>query len=327
MLAFQPLQELFERAFHQENQKIRSSDPRKLYEPVVYSLKAGGKRIRPVLVLHAASLFAESVEPFLPAAFALEIFHNFTLLHDDIMDHAPIRRGEPAVHVCFGENSAILSGDAMSILAFQYLSQLETARLQPVLSLFSTTALQVCEGQQYDMEFETRSDVTLPEYLEMIRLKTAVLLACCLKTGALLAGADAHSADLLYDFGQAAGMAFQLQDDWLDVYGDEAHFGKKIGGDILENKKTYLLLTAQELGNQAEKTALLEWIGKQQYLPEEKIDAMRSLFTSTGAATATKNQMQSYVSEAMGYLDQLNVSEESKTELRDFAARVLSRAH
>jgi geranylgeranyl diphosphate synthase type II len=224
MISLQLLLQSFEKEFQKEIQSIHATSPVQLYEPVAYSLVGGGKRIRPVLLLHAASLFSEN--PFLayPAAFAIELFHNFTLLHDDIMDHAAIRRGIPSVHVRYSENSAILSGDAMSIMAFRYLTQCNTSDLAPILSLFSTTALEVCEGQQYDMEFEKRDQVTIAEYLEMIRLKTAVLIACSLKMGALLAGANARNCGLLYDFGILIGIAFQLQDDWLDVYGDERRF-------------------------------------------------------------------------------------------------------
>lgn len=326
MLSFPSLLASFEKEFQQEILTLQSTAPIRLYEPVVYSLEGGGKRIRPVLMLHAASLFSNQIAGVFPAAVAIELFHNFTLLHDDIMDHADIRRGVPAVHAKYGENSAILSGDAMSIMAFRFLSHCDAAKLPTVLSLFSKTALEVCEGQQYDMEFEERDQVTIAEYLEMIRLKTAVLIACSLETGALLAGADQRSCRLLYDFGIQTGMAFQLQDDWLDVYGEEDAFGKKIGGDICENKKTFILLKALELSDGATRAELLGWIGKQDFNPDEKVAAVREIFSRTGAAGETRKMMTHYHDLALETLSQLKVADQDKTELRNFAAKVLSRA-
>jgi geranylgeranyl diphosphate synthase type II len=326
MLSFQSLSALFEKEFQKEIHSIQSTDPVQLYEPVAYSLGGGGKRIRPVLTLHAASLFSGAIETVYPAAIAIELFHNFTLLHDDIMDHANIRRGVPAVHVKYGENSAILSGDAMSIMAFRFLSGCKAAKLPQILSLFSTTALEVCEGQQYDMEFEVRNEVTISEYLEMIRLKTAVLIACSLKTGALLGGADELNCQLLYDFGIQIGMAFQLQDDWLDVYGDENSFGKKIGGDICENKKTFILLKALETSDENTRSSLQGWIKKTDFDPHQKIKAVREIFTLTGAAEATRSLMKQYHDQAMESLAQLKIADTEKDELRYFASKVLSRA-
>lgn len=325
MISLQLLLDSFEKEFHKEIQIIQGTSPVQLYEPVTYSLEGGGKRIRPVLLLHAASLFSDHPEIASPAAIAIELFHNFTLLHDDIMDHAAIRRGVPAVHVKYGENSAILSGDAMSIMAFRYLSKCETDKLAPLLSLFSATALEVCEGQQYDMQFETRDLVTLDEYLEMIRLKTAVLIACSLKMGALLGGADDRSCQLLYEFGILIGIAFQLQDDWLDVYGVEKTFGKKIGGDICENKKSCLLISALAMSNEKEHNDLLIWLKKTNFDQQEKIAAVSKIFTDSGAATATKNLMMSYYNKALSKLQQLNIKEPAKKELISFAADVMSR--
>jgi len=325
MISFKSILTSFEKEFQLEIQTIKSTPPVNLYEPVAYSLEGGGKRIRPVLMLHAASLFSDHPETVYPAAVALELFHNFTLLHDDIMDHAGIRRGMPAVHIKFGENSALLSGDAMSMMAFRFLSQCEASKLMSAFPLFSTTALEVCEGQQYDMEFEERDQVTISEYLEMIRLKTAVLIACSLKMGALLAGADEHSCQLLYDFGILTGIAFQLQDDWLDVYGEENSFGKKIGGDICENKKTYILLSALEKSDEDNRLLLMDWLKKTDYDPNEKIKTVREIFTRSGASEATKALMMQYHDQALEALKQLNVSDSDKKELRDFAAKVLSR--
>ncbi|MCX6221242.1 MAG: polyprenyl synthetase family protein [Bacteroidia bacterium] len=325
MISFQLLLDSFEKKFQVEIQNIQTTSPVKLYEPIAYSLEVGGKRIRPVLLLHAASLFTKYPETFFPAAVAIELFHNFTLLHDDIMDHADIRRGVSAVHLKYGENSAILSGDAMSIMSFRLLSQCEPIKLHSILTLFSTTAIEVCEGQQYDMEFEEKDQVTIAEYIEMIRLKTAVLIACSLKTGALLAGADEENCRLLYEFGLLIGIAFQLQDDWLDVYGDKCTFGKKIGGDICENKKTCLLISAMEMGNEKARSSILEWTRKSDFDEKEKIEAVRAIFTESGASTATKALMKNYHDQAIDKLNQLTIADSDKTELRKFASQLLSR--
>ncbi len=326
MLRFKDLFESFELKFQEEIHTIRSTLPVQLYEPVAYSLGVSGKRIRPVLLLHAASLYTNGIESFYPAAAAIELFHNFTLLHDDIMDHAGIRRGLPAVHVKYGENSAILSGDAMSIMAFRFLTRCGTQNLQDVLSLFSQTALEVCEGQQYDMEFEEKELVSIPEYLEMIRLKTAVLIGCSLKTGAILAGASENQCQLLYDFGIHIGTAFQLQDDWLDVYGDAKSFGKKIGGDITENKKTYILLKALEMSNETDRSTLEYWMRKENFDTDEKIDVVKEIFTRSGAADETRVLMKYFHDKALTSLARLNIADSDKSELRIFAAQVLSRA-
>ncbi len=325
MLSFQHLLESFEKEFQIEIQNIQTTAPVNLYEPIAYSLEVGGKRIRPVLLLHAASLFTNDPEPFFPAAAAIELFHNFTLLHDDIMDHADIRRGVPAVHVKYGDNIAILSGDAMSIMSFRLLSRCDPTKLHSVLSLFSATAIEVCEGQQYDMEFEEKDQVTIAEYLDMIRLKTAVLIACSLKTGALLAGADEENCRLLYDFGIFIGIAFQLQDDWLDVYGDERTFGKKIGGDICENKKTCLLISAMEMADEKNRSSLLEWTRMSDFEEKEKIEAVRKIYNESGASTATKTLMKHYHDLAIEKLNQLTIADSDKTELRNFASQLLSR--
>jgi geranylgeranyl diphosphate synthase, type II len=325
MLTFQVLLDSFEKEFLLEIQSIQSTSPIQLYEPVAYSLKVGGKRIRPLLLLHAASLYSDHIEPFYPVAKSVELFHNFTLLHDDIMDHAGIRRGLPAVHIRYGENSAILSGDAMSIMAFRLLSHCESTVVAPLLSLFSKTALEVCEGQQYDMEFEERDKVTISEYLEMIRLKTAVLIACSLKMGAMLGGADEQSCNLLYDFGIQTGIAFQLQDDWLDVYGDEHSFGKTIGGDICENKKSFILLKALEMSSMKDRTSLQEWIRKRDFDPKEKIVSVREIFSRSGAAEETKKLMEHYHDQALETLNKLQIEDADKEELRKFAGQVLSR--
>jgi len=325
MLTLQYLLDSFEKEFLREIQTIRSTSPVQLYEPIAYSLEGGGKRIRPVLMLHAASLFTTDLKAVYPAATAIELFHNFTLLHDDIMDHAGIRRGVPSVHIRYGDNSAILCGDAMSIMSFRFLTKCDPTKIPQLLSLFSTTALEVCEGQQHDMEFEERDQVTISEYLEMIRLKTAVLIACSLKMGAILSGADEYSCNLFYDFGIQAGIAFQLQDDWLDVYGDEYSFGKTIGGDICENKKTFILLKALEMSSGKDRTSLQEWIRKRDFDPKEKIVSVREIFSRSGAAEETKKLMEHYHDQAIHTLTKLPIEDADKEELRKFAGQVLSR--
>jgi geranylgeranyl diphosphate synthase type II len=315
----------FEGQLKQEITGIAAMNPKRLYEPIAYSLTLGGKRIRPALMLHAASLFSEEIAHVVPAAIAIEVFHNFTLLHDDIMDHADLRRGTPTIHKKYGENTAILSGDAMSIMAFSYLSKTDVTKLPELLTLFSNTALEVCEGQQYDMEFESRDNVTIDQYMEMIRLKTAVLIAASLKIGAILANASERDARLLYDYGINIGLAFQLQDDWLDVYGDEATFGKKIGGDILENKKTYLLLKALELSKREKLASLNQWISATNFDATEKIAEVTRIFTESGASDATKSRMQFYHNKAIDCLSLIELPEPKKAELTAFAGTVLSR--
>src|SRR5574344_397197 len=244
-----------------------SRKPQGLYNPIEYVLSPGGKRIRPVLMLMAYNLYRDDVEAIFGPATAIEVYHNYTLLHDDLMDRADMRRGKATVHKVWNDNAAILSGDAMLVLAYQYMARVKTDCLKPVMDLFSKTALEICEGQQLDMEFETRHDVTEEEALEMIRLKTSVLLAASLKIGALLGGASSADANALYDFGMHMGVAFQLKDDWLDVYGDPAVFGKKIGGDILCNKKTYMLIQALRSAKGDQLNELNDWIEAEQPNP------------------------------------------------------------
>lgn len=315
----------FESAFREEIRKITLTVPHKLYEPVAYSLMIGGKRLRPALMLHAASIFAGSLEKVLPAAMAIEIFHNFTLLHDDIMDQADMRRGLPTVHRKYSSNVAILSGDAMSILAFKYFARLKSDKLQELFTLFSSTAIEVCEGQQLDMDFETREMVTVAEYLEMIRLKTAVLIAESIRIGALLANAGQTDSDLLYEYGINVGLAFQLQDDWLDVYGDPDIFGKKQGGDICANKKTYLLLKAAEACNPSTLLELNHWLTKSDFDPSQKIAVITAIYEKTGVSEATRNLMQNYHDKAMVALNHMTIPIESKQTLIAFAGEAMVR--
>ena len=315
----------FESAFQEEIKRITSTVPHKLYEPVAYSLMIGGKRLRPALKLHAASLFSGSLERVLPAAMGIEIFHNFTLLHDDIMDQADVRRGLPAVHRKYSPNVAILSGDAMSILAFKYFAQLKSDKLQELFSIFSTTAIEVCEGQQLDMDFETRELVSVAEYLEMIRLKTAVLIAGSLRIGALLADADQTNSDLLYEYGINVGLAFQLQDDWLDVYGDPDVFGKKQGGDICANKKTFLLLKAAEACDATTLLELNHWLSKSDFDPGQKVAAITAIYEKTGVSEATRNLMENYHDKALLALHNMTIQSQSKQTLIAFAGEAMVR--
>ena len=299
--------------------------PSSLYEPIKYVLDLGGKRIRPILMMLSYNLYKENPKTILSSACALETYHNYTLLHDDLMDEAPLRRGQQTVHTKWNNNQAILSGDSMLVLAYERLAQVDTKHLQAVLNLFTETALQIGEGQQYDMEFEHRNDVTVDEYIEMIRLKTSVLLACATKMGALLADASAEDAENLYKFGEQIGLAFQLQDDYLDVYGDSKVFGKKIGGDITSNKKTYMLITAFNRANDKQRAELEEWINKTAFDTEEKIAAVTRLYNEIGVDKLAKEKMDYYYEQGKQYLQAVKLPEEQKKELLAYAADMMSR--
>lgn len=303
-----------------------SKEPRGLYEPIGYVLSMGGKRIRPALTLMACNLFSDDVQPAVNSALGLEIFHNFTLLHDDIMDKADVRRGQPTVHKKWDDNTAILSGDVMQIAAYQYMTQTPVNQLKRSLDLFSTTGAEICEGQQYDVEFESRDRVEADEYLEMIRLKTAVLLSASLQIGAWIGGAGEEDAQLLYDFGINIGLAFQLKDDLLDVYGDEATFGKKIGGDILCNKKTYMLIHALEQAEGDEAEELKCWLDvADTKLSDDKILAVTSLYNKLGVKQICEDKMQFFYSKAVANLDKVSVLENKKQELRNIADKLMFR--
>jgi len=321
----QELSNLFSESLRKEVEKIASASPAGLYAPIKYTLEAGGKRLRPALVLLSTNIFKEDISKAIPAATAIEIFHNFTLLHDDMMDNAVLRRGNPTVHKKYGENTAILSGDAMSILAFRYLGESPALILPEILSLFTKTSLEVCEGQQYDMEFEERDNVSVEEYIEMIRLKTAVLIACSLKMGSIIGNASDEEANLLYDFGINIGLAFQLQDDWLDVYGDPEVFGKKIGGDIRENKKTYLLLKALELAHGKNREELLKWLTITDEDNDEKVSGVTRIFNETEVDKKAKELMISYHKKAIDCLERLDIPEIKKIPLFEIADKVINR--
>lgn len=305
--------------------KVQVAEPKNLYTPVQYILDLGGKRLRPILVLMGVSAFGKDYKKGLDAALAVEVFHNFTLLHDDIMDAAPVRRGKPTVHERWDTNTAILSGDAMMIMANQLLESYEGATFKKLMQLFSKTAIEVCEGQQYDMDFETRNDVTIPEYIEMIRLKTSVLVAAALKMGAIIADASDADARKIYDFGLNLGLAFQLQDDYLDAFGDPKTFGKQVGGDIIENKKTYLYLQALANGTAAQKDRLIALFSESVNDTTAKVDEVKKIFSLTGSDQRTRAEIAAYTEKAFSVLDSLEISEKSRAVLRLFGEQLMTR--
>lgn len=327
MYSIKELQSLISAEVNHEIELINSLEPKNLYEPVGYALSMGGKRLRPVMVLLSYNLFSESVEKVIPAAMAIEVFHNFTLLHDDMMDQAEMRRNSLSVYKKYNENVAILSGDAMSIMAYNYLLKCNTARQDVMLRLFSKTALEVCEGQQFDMDFESRMDVSISEYLQMIKLKTAVLLAASLELGALAAGAPEKIAKQLYDFGLNLGIAFQLQDDLLDVFAEQEKFGKKIGGDIESNKKTFLLLKAIELADPETKTIIQDWIQKKEFDAEMKVNTITIIYNNLGIKTITENYIREFYQAALNIWEEMDLEKERKSELLEFAKMIMGRDH
>ena len=299
--------------------------PSGLYDPVKYVLSMGGKRIRPVLLLLSYGLFKDDVESVLMPACALETYHNYTLLHDDLMDNADMRRGHETVHRKWDANTAILSGDSMLVLAYERMAKCNPVYLSDVLHTFTETALEIGEGQQYDMEFETRNDVTEAEYIEMIRLKTSVLLACAQKIGAILAGASKQDQDNLYKFGEQIGLAFQLQDDYLDVYGDPKVFGKKVGGDIICNKKTYMLINAYNRADAEQRRELQHWMEAETFNSDEKVAAVTAIYNKVGVDKLAIEKIAYYFEESKKYLDAVQVSDERKAELRLYAQKMMHR--
>lgn len=299
--------------------------PASLYEPIRYILSLGGKRIRPTLMMLAYNLYQEDPASILPQACGLETYHNFTLLHDDLMDHADMRRGNPTVHVKWDANTAILSGDTMLLMAFKLMMQCPQEYLHAVLDVFTETTLEIDEGQQYDISFETRDDVREEEYIEMIRLKTSVLLACALKIGAILGGASASDAENLYKFGEQIGLAFQLQDDFLDVYGDPKVFGKAIGGDILCNKKTFMLINAFNKADEAQRKELEKWVNAVNPDPQQKIAAVTTLYNNIGVDRLAEERIRYYFEQSRRYLDAVQMPEERKQELKAYTDKMMRR--
>lgn len=314
----------FDKALEKFNKKHLSKS---LYSPINYLLNLRGKRLRPILLLMSADAFGKKKEKAINAALAVEIFHNFTLMHDDIMDEAPLRRGQPTVHQKWNLNSGILSGDAMLIQAFQALENYDAENFKKLSNILNKTALEVCEGQQYDLEFETQANVTQNEYLEMIRLKTAVLVGCSLKMGAIIGEASEQNAKEIYDFGVALGIAFQIHDDYLDVFGDANSFGKQIGGDILENKKTILFHQTMDKGSRKEKKELQNWFSTktQKKFSDKKIKEVKKLFEITGAKESSLNLVSKFTKDAFTHLNNINFSNESKEIFKSFGLQLMDR--
>lgn len=307
------------------NEYSTIKNPKNLYTPIDYILNLGGKRLRPVLTLLAADIFGGDYKKALNAALSIEVFHNFSLVHDDIMDDAPLRRGKETVHEKWDVNTGILSGDAMLIMAYQLFETYDAETFQALAKLFSKTALEVCEGQQYDVDFETRNDVTVPEYLKMIEYKTAVLVAAALKMGAIISGASKEDQQSIYEFGKNLGIAFQLQDDYLDAFGDTETFGKQVGGDIIENKKTYLYLKALENASDEDAKTLKSLFGEVLKDNSNKIEITKELFISTGSAEKTKREIENYTNKAFSVLDTLDVSDSKKAILKVFGNSLMNR--
>lgn len=316
------LQQLVNQAI---SEKKHEDSPVELYEPINYILSLGGKRLRPVMLLLSTDLFNGSVLGSMNAALAVEVFHNFTLMHDDIMDKAPLRRGFPTVHEKWNGNVAILSGDVMLVNSYQLIQQVPDIYLRKVLGIFGTVAEGVCRGQQLDMNFEQTADVTIPEYLEMIRLKTAVLLAGSMKIGAILGGAASEQADLIYQFGECLGIAFQLQDDILDIYGDQGKFGKQPGGDILSNKKTWLLIKSLEIAEGLDQEELNHWLNHENPDPTAKISAVTAIYSRLGVRTLAEEEMNDHAEKALRALEQIDADKARKDQLRTFAEQLLVR--
>lgn len=304
----------------------KPQEPINLYEPINYILRLGGKRLRPVLALMTTDIFGGNYKDSLDAALAIEVFHNFTLIHDDIMDDAPLRRGKETVHEKWDLNTGILSGDAMLIMAYMLFEGFEASIQKELIQLFNKTALEVCEGQQYDIDFETRDDVTIDEYLTMIKYKTSVLVAAAMKMGAIIAKAPKEDQNKIYDFGLNLGLAFQLQDDYLDAFGNPETFGKQVGGDIIENKKTYLYLKALEQSDNSQKEELQHLYSIVLEENEDKIASVKDIFEDSGAANITKEAIKKYTFKAFEVLDSLSISEEQKESLKHFGAKLMNRS-
>ncbi|WP_299109063.1 polyprenyl synthetase family protein [uncultured Winogradskyella sp.] len=300
-------------------------EPKNLYNPINYILELGGKRLRPVLTLMTAEVFGVNAQTAMDAALSIEVFHNFSLVHDDIMDDAPLRRGEETVHEKWDLNTGILSGDAMLIMAYQLFENYEAETFQALAKLFSKTALEVCEGQQYDIDFETRNDVTISEYLKMIEYKTAVLVGAAMKMGAIVAKASNEDQNSIYEFGRLLGIAFQLQDDYLDAFGNPETFGKQVGGDIIENKKTYLYLKTMELGTNEDEKEFLFLMQNNVLSNAAKVKAAKQFFEDTGAAKATQEAVKDYTNKAFKVLEGLNIPEDKKQLLRVFGEQLMTR--
>lgn len=314
--------EKFKSALHEVD---LTGNPQELYDPIAYTLALGGKRIRPVMLMLASELFDGDVEAAVNPAVAIEIFHNFTLLHDDIMDHAPLRRGKESVYKKWNENVAILSGDTMFALAYKHLIKTKPEVLINIFEIFTNTAIEVCEGQQYDMNYETKENISVPEYIEMIRTKTSVLIAASLKIGAVIAGAGKDDVQNIYKFGENVGIAFQLQDDLLDVYGDQDVFGKKIGGDILTNKKTFLFIKALQEAKGKRLSELKHYFSSLNFDPEKKINVVTEIYDNLGVKDATRVLINEYYEKALSFFSKINVADDKKSILRKYSDDLMKR--
>tara|TARA_R110002049_G_scaffold65035_1_gene170898 strand:- start:14661 stop:15650 length:990 start_codon:yes stop_codon:yes gene_type:complete len=303
----------------------KKREPATLYTPINYILQLGGKRLRPVLTLMTADIFNGDYKKALNAALSIEVFHNFSLVHDDIMDDAPLRRGKATVHEKWDINTGILSGDAMLIMAYQLFENYEPVIFQSLAKLFSKTALEVCEGQQYDVDFEIRNNVAVPEYLKMIEYKTAVLMGAAMKMGAIVANASEKDQNSIYEFGRNLGIAFQLQDDYLDAFGDPETFGKQVGGDIIENKKTYLYLKALEFSVEEDRLTLNDLYTLDSYDNDTKVNRVKQIFKTSGASDITQKEIENYTNKAFSVLESLNISEEKKQLLKAFGNQLMNR--
>ncbi len=322
MKSIAELQEVFNRYLNKQSFR---NQPEELYIPFQYILSLGGKRMRPTMVLLGCEMFSHDAEQALPQAMAIELFHNFSLIHDDIMDKAPLRRGKPTVHEKFNNNTAILSGDVMLVYAYEYLLENSKEKAEQLIRLFNKTAIEVCEGQQFDMNFENDNRVSVNDYLKMIELKTAVLLGCALKMGAIMGGANEDDTNRICEVGRKLGIAFQLQDDVLDSFGDEKKFGKQPGGDIIQNKKTMLLIETLEKATEEQLKVLKFWMDKKEFEPKEKVKAIMDIYYELNIRDIAENEILRYYEEAMLTLDEIDIPEIGKTEIRNFAKSLLVR--
>lgn len=319
------LKKLIDFELEEFNNSLLNKKPSSLYEPIKYTLDLGGKRMRPLLTLIACDLFDGNVSDAVKPALGLEIFHNFTLLHDDIMDKAPLRRNQPTVHKKWNPDIAILSGDTMFVQSFQYVMQSPTLHLKEVLDVFTKTAIEVCEGQQMDMDFESQLNVSIPQYIKMIGLKTSVLLAGSMKIGAIIGNARAEDAQHIYEFGKNLGIAFQLQDDILDVFGSSQKVGKQTGGDIVSNKKTYLLLKAMDMADRYKKEELQLWMHTTNVDPVEKVEAVKSIYEYLGVKALAEAEMQKFYLKGLTHLNQIPCNQNKKDQLINFAENLMQR--
>jgi geranylgeranyl diphosphate synthase, type II len=324
MQSIEQLQNLINQAIAESNYP---ESPAELYQPISYLMDLGGKRLRPACLLMACNLFSDNISKAIKPALGIEVFHNFTLMHDDIMDNAPLRRGKPTVHQKWNQSVAILSGDVMLVEAYKLMMQVKPEIIAQILEIFNATAVGVCEGQQIDMNFESVPEVSIEQYINMIRLKTAVLLGGALKIGALIGGSSLADAELLYQFGENLGIAFQLHDDILDVYGDPEKFGKQVGGDIISNKKTFMLISAKALAEGDLSANLEKMMENSENDPEEKVKAITAIYDQLGVRKLAENEMTNFAAKAISALDQVSVEESKKEILKKFAATLLVREH